>query len=456
MTDLPQSPVTQIISQTPPVTTQAPVLPSPQPLPTKQNFIPILLFTLPIVISAGVYYGYKNYLSPKPPPLANTTTATPEPVAVAHPLDGFTPMVDASSLLAYMKDNDKEIYGDEEIILINPATKKETALSIKKPNYVYKYYGSDQLFYLPQNDKGEYHILNLKTGIDQTIDLLDHSDKSVGIMININNITEISPDGRYLVFNGSYNWPCPSMSPFPSGFEGGYGPCGPDESLADPSGYFLYDIQNNKSTNLEVNTFRTSRWDTYNNKLYFVDYDTSSTKSLDLTTKVLAHVDSTSNFGYFVYPLVKSNKIVKFEAATGDNGTGPFGKIYLVDTKGSSEVKIDNTNTWTDIQPFITANPSESDILYRRSTNIEGLHRNSIYRFNVATGKMSRLTKEDKTLSYSKNVSWINDHEIVTSVDVIESTNYTNQNQYLVKIDLNTLEETRLTSHDQVMYFNSQ
>ncbi len=431
----------------PPIESESltPIVPNPRP---RASLALWLLGIVVIAIMAGVgYYRYSTFTP--------TSSPTPTP-APAQSLSGFSPMPDATSLLAYLKENNRDVFGDEEIVLINPATKKETLLLIKKASYAYKYYGSEYLFYFTQNNLGEYHRLNLQTGHDETFDLLDHGDARVDITLNVNAITDISPDGNYLVFNTSFSWPCPTMSPFPSGFQGGYGPCGPEESLDNPSGYYLYNFKTNQSTHLPVNTYRTSRWDIANAKLYFVDYDQSSTHALDLKSKTLTNIDTTGRFGYYTYPLVQKDQLVKFEGSTGDDNLGPFGKIYLINNSDHKETPIDSVNSWTDIQPFITASPGESDILYRRSTNIAGLHRNSIYRFNLESGKTSRLTKDDDSLSYSIYVSWLSDHEIVTSVDVIEPNNYNNQNQYLVKIDLNTLKEERLTNHDQVMYFNTQ
>jgi hypothetical protein len=445
--------------ETSPISPVIPVVPSPayaQPEPiSSKSMLPAILIALIalVVLGLGSYFGYQTILK-------NSETSkgdiqeSPTPNAITTTLKDFTPMPDASEQLVYVKNYDSETSGDEEAILINPTTKKEVVLPLKKVNFAYKYYGNDLLFYMLQNDKGEYHILNLKTGTDKVYDLLDHVDSNVSVSIAINNITEISPDGKYIVFYGSYSFPCPSPSPLPTGFEGGFGPCGPEQNLDNPVGYFLYDVEQDKSTYLQEDFARVSRWDIQNKKLYYVS--SSSTRLLDLKDKSLIHIDSTSDFGYFTYPLVKKNLLVKFEGATGDSGKGPFSKINLVKNTDRSETLIDSTNSWTDIQPFITANEAETDVLYRRTTHVAGLQRASIYHYKLADGKAIRISKDDNSLSYSNYVSWISDHEIVTSVDVIEEEGYNNQNANLVKIDLNTLVETPLTDHSQVMYFNSQ
>jgi hypothetical protein len=450
----PQPPVSPVPAPTP-VAASSLAFTQPEPITPKSKLPAILIaFIVLVLLGIGSYFVYQAFLRDSSLQTSKSVES-PKPETNSVALEGFVPMADASEQLVYIKNYDSEIYGEEEAILINPTTKNETVLPLKKINFAYKYYGSDLLFYLIQNNQGEYHILNLKTGIDQTFDVLDHSDKTVDVAVYLNNITEISPDGKYMVFNGSYFFPCPSPStPLPSNFEGGFGPCGPEQSLDNPMGYFLYDVEKNKSTYLQTDTVRISRWDMANDKLYFVE--NSSTKILDLVDKTLTYADSTSNFGYFTYPLVKKDLLVKFEGGTGDSGNGPFGKINLVKNSDGSETLIDSTNTWTDIQPFLTANDEETDVLYRRSTNINGIHRDSIYRYKLADGKATRVSKDDNSLSYSNYVSWISDHEIVTSVDPIEEEGYSNQNKYLVKIDLNTLEETRLTDHAQVMYFNSQ
>jgi hypothetical protein len=450
---IPQPPVSPVPAPTP---VAAPSFAFAQREPiTPKSKLPAILIAIIVLVLLGIgsYFGYQAFLSSSSPQTSQSV-GSPKPNTTTATLEGFAPMADASELLVYMKNYDNEIYGEEEAVLINPNTKVETVLPLKKISFVNKYYGSDLLFYLLQNDKGEYHILNLKTGVDQTYDLLDHSDIAASISVNINNITEISPDGKYIVFNGGYFYPCPSPSPFPSGFEGGFGPCGPEQNLDNPSGYYIYDVEKNKSTYLQTDTVRVSRWDIANQKLYFVE--NSSTEVLDLKDKSLTYADSSSNFGYFTYPLIKKDLLVKFEGGTGNSGTSPFGKINLVKNSDGTETLIDSTNTWTDIQPFLTANDEETDVLYRRSTNINGIHRDSIYRYNLADGKATRVSRDDNSLSYSNYVSWVSDHEIVTSVDPIEEEGYSNQNKYLVKIDLSTLEETRLTDHSQIMYFNSQ
>ncbi len=438
--------------------THSPVTPLPEQ-PAANDPIPVgdpthyltksLLLIILVLIGVVGYLIYSLRYS-----TSLSLSPTPSPSSTPYPLAGFTPMPDASNQLAYLKDPNREVMGDEQLVLINPSTKQETPLDIKQANYVYKYYGSDLLFYFVQNDRGEYHVLNLKTGHDRVYDLLDHTDNTVGVNIGINNISEISPDGKYLVFYGSYFTPCPFPSPLPSGFEGGYGPCGPAESLDNPTGYFLYDFESSKATFLQSELPRVSRWDTINKKLYFVDG--SSTKVLDLVNKSYTFLDSTSHFGYYTYPLLRHDKLVKLEGSTGDSGSAPFTKLSLLTTSDQSTLTIDQSPSWTDIQPFITANQSESDVFYQRSTNVKGLHRNSIYRYNLLGAKLSQVTKKDNSLSYSFYLAWLGDHEFVTFVDLVNETNFSQTKRNLVKIDLNTQTETMLTDHDQVTFFNTQ
>ncbi len=432
-----------------------PPIPDPIPSAPRSPWIGIILGLFIVACgSAAAYFWY--FKSSSEPKDSSDTVASASPSPIATKLPEFAPLDSAAETLVYITDDDNEKPGDEEIWLINPVTKKETKLPLTKAVQAFKYYGQTNLYYSVTNDRGEYHVLDLATGVDTVYDLLDHTDKTASVSISLNDINHISPDGKYLVFSASFFTVCPSPSPFPSGFEGGFGPCGPEESLETPSGYYLYDFANHKTTFLG-SVFRISRWDTVKHKLYVTDYENGNhTKAIDLVSKTVATIDSTQSFGYFLYPLLATNQLVKFEGATGDSGTPAFGKIYLLNADNLPGPTIDTSPTWTDIQPFITSSPTDSDILYRRSVNVDGLHHNSIYRYNLATSKASRLSKDQSYLSYNIYVSWIDDHTLVTSVDPIEKEQYNSGNQYLVKIDLYTGEETRLTTTDNIQRFNSQ
>lgn len=416
-----------------------------------------LWLTLGLILVACGLAAYLFYIQPSTSlQTSSGTAANLPPTPVATTLSEFDPIESAAETLVYISDNDPDAYGGEEVWLINPHTQEQTQVLLDKVVMAYKHYGSPELYYTVTNDRGEYHVLNLETGKDTVYDLLDHTDPSVSVSISVNSINQISPDGKYLVFEAGFYTVCPSPSPFPSGFEGGFGPCGPEESLETPSGYYLYDFAKQKATHLG-GLSRVTRWDLDQHKLYVVDSTSGShTKVIDLVTKSVTIIDSTQHFGYFLYPLLASDQLVKFEGGTGDGGTSPFGKIFLLKTGELPGKTIDESPTWTDIQPFITSSPDDKTVLYRRSVNVDGIHHNSIYRYDLDSGEASRLSKDQPYLGYNIYVTWINDYTLVTSVDPIEKDLYNGYNQYLVKIDLKTGEETRLTTNSNIQRFNSQ
>ncbi len=416
-----------------------------------------IIFGLFLIVCASIgaiYFLSSNNSVEQNGSLGANSTSSPTPKSTQ--LQNFIPVESASDTLVYISDNDLEQVGNEEVWLINPNTKKETKLPINDIAFAFKYFGQAKLFYSVTNDRGEYHGLDLSTGEDFVYDLLDHQDPSATVSINQSDINFISPDSKYMIFGASFFKPCPSPSPLPTGFEGGFGPCEPDESLETPSGQYLYDFASQKATYLG-SVFRVSRWDTAKQRVYVTDMENGNkTKVIDLVNKNVSTIDTTESFGYFLYPLLSNDLLVKYEGATGNDGESPFSKIYLVKQGNNPGNTIDTSPTWTEVQPFITSSPNDSDVLYRRAPNINGIHHNAIYRYNLSTGKASRLSKNQSYLSYNIYVSWIDDHSFVTSVDPIEKEQFNNSNQYLVKIDLNTGEETVLTTKNDIQRFNTQ
>lgn len=422
-------------------------------IPPRSPWFAAAMVLLTLLIGAIVYFitlkPQQNFLNQP----ENKLSASSAPITTVFP--DFTPMEDAEENLVYIVNDKPSEPGNEQVWLINPNTQVSEQLMIEDVVVAFKHYGQPTLHYTITNQKGEYHVLDLSTGKDTVYDLIDHSDKTASVSISVNNIMHLSPDGKYLVFEASFFSDCPSPSPFPSAFEGGFGPCGPDESLEAPSGLYLYDFANHKAIHIG-GLARVARWDTEKQKLYLVDYENGNdTKMINLATKTFSEIDRTESFGYFLYPLLKANYRVKFEGGSGNEGDSPFGRIYLTNSGDTPDIEIDNSPTWTDIQPFITSSPSDSDVLYRRSINMEGIHHNSIYRYNLESGETTRLTKDESYLSYNIYLSWINDYTFVTSVDPIENEQYDSSNQYLVKIDVRSGEETRLTSGSNIQRFNS-
>lgn len=440
----------------PPVT-EAPTLPPVVPAPPKSHLglLISVLVILALVVVGYFAYPYLSSIYPKSPVSSPGSIATPSPTLA--PISAYPPVENAQNSLVYIRMPNPKQPSQLQAWLIDPATGKEQVLSLKNFAEVYKYYGSSQLFYKPIGDKGEFRILDLTTGTEQSYILITHPDPSVREGVNVNNISEISPDGKYLVFQASFDLPCPSPSPFPSGFERGFGPCGPDESLEAPTGYYLYDFSARKSTYLGGAQIRVSRWDPSSLKLYYIDYGQgNTTKALDLTTKTITFVDSTPNFGYFTYPLLLSHQLIRQEGATGTSGTPAFSKISLLDLNTQKSTDIDNTTDWVIIQPFIFSSPDDQNIIYVRTGLVgDGIRRFSLYRYSLADKKSTDLTPGDNTANYSVYADWIDSHTFVTSVNTIK-TPYSNASNYLVKIDVTTGKITRLTPQDIVYRFNTQ
>jgi hypothetical protein len=435
-----------------------PVSPIPPP-PRSRSLLPLIIIIVAIIAAAG-YLAYRYFVlgsllpagAPQSSPAASAVPAASTfsrvlPVQIANP----------SSVLAYVRDADPETTGFE-VWLIDPATAKEEKLDIGLVLEAFKHYGSSLLFYRPVSDagnSGELRVLDLTDGSEITHTLITHPDPDAIENVYLQNITHISPDAKWLVFSADFFEPCPTPSPFPSGFEGGFGPCQPDENLAFPTGYYLYELATGQATPLP-GMMRLSRWDPEGGKLYFIT--SNATKVLDLATKSSSTPDTSSYFGYYTYPLLSKNMLVKNEAATGDSGAGgrAFATMSLLDLATREAKEFDSVEAWAVIQPFITSSPDENEVLYLRTTHVDGYMRNAIYRYSLTSQSMSRLTPEDNSLSFSLYGAWLDDRTFVTSVNQMEGSEYSNLTNYLVQIDLDTGSVTRLTSHDLVSRFNTQ
>jgi hypothetical protein len=353
----------------------------------------------------------------------------------------------------YLRSQSSETQTIFEAWLIDPSSGAEEQLPINNFTQAYKRYGSTKLWYRPIGDAGEYRLLDLATGIEESHALITHPDPNAGESMNIQELNAISPDNKYLVFSVDFFVPCPSPSPLPSGFQGGWGPCQPDESLTTPSGNYIYNVERREATHVG-DLYRVTGWDMVKRKLYYITE--GATKAMDLDTNLVATTDTTPYFGYITHPLMVSNAIVKLEAATGNGGEAAFGKIYLFNLATQKVTPIDSAPGWAILQPFITASPDERYILYNKGVTVEGIHRNAIYLYDTKTATQSRLTPEDNSVAYRVHGTWTDDKTYITSVDTIEETSYTNNNNYLVKIDIPTGTVTRLTPHDKVYSFNTQ
>lgn len=444
-----------------PVQSQPP-MPAEPVQSEKHMSLKLLLIPLILILFAGGYYGYRYYILKQPVtiPLMSKTFTPPieAPAASAAPVGEkiISPVDQADKKLAYTRIPDPNKPAEHEVWIIDPVSGEEEMLELKGAASAFKHYGNSKLFYKKVNDEqGTVHILDLSTGVDRAVTPSTHPDPTVLESVSIQSVADISPDGKYFTYIVGFYLICPSPSPFPSGFEGGFGPCQPEENLESPSGYYVYDVEADKSQFIGP-LDRVSRWDTAKGQLYYVSYEPyRNTKALDLKSKTITQVDTTEHFGYFTYPLLSKNLLIKNEAGTGESGTSDksFAEMQVVDRATMKSEVFDSVDEWAVIQPFITSSEDDRYVLYIRDTNINGLHRSAIYKYDVETKKVDRLTPEDNSVSYSLQGSWIDSKTFVTAVDPIEETDFNGTNKNLVRIDVGTGKIDRLTTHNMVSYF---
>lgn len=441
-----------------PVTPQPvpnPIIPTPPPVtatltpvaPSKKS--PLLLLLLVILaISAAAVFAFMSYSKSNPSQTASPSTSTP--VANEPVLSSPLPVIENSETkLAYLRDPNTEVMGDNETYLIDVNTLVETKLDLKNVLNVYKHINSTKLYYFTGENDGSIRVYDLKLGTNSTFKLLSHPLDSVRESISINSIDSISPSGNYLVFQAGFYEDCPSMAPFPSGFEGGYGPCMPDESLDYPTGNYLFDVKASKATPL-IELFRVSRWDEAGHKLYYIT--DSTTKALDLTSNTISLFDNTSLFGYFVYPLLKSDTYVKLEGST-EKGV----RIFLTNADRKELGDIESEKPWAILQPFIQSSPNEKNIIYvKTELDSQSFRHNYLYKYDLDKKVSTALTPTDKNTNYSTALTWLDDHTFITTEQLVNPKDYTKPNRNLVKIDINSGELIPLTTHSNVYQFNIQ
>lgn len=427
-----------------------PVIPPPA-RPRRRWLVPVIGLLLGLGLYGAYRFGYLQRFLSSAFPSSPAPSGSSQPALTAYsrvlPLD----QIDPSDSLVYLRDPDSATTQDLEAWLLDPGSGREKKLDLPALAEAYKYYGNPVLYYKPMEGEGIYRILNLETGQETTLKLITHPDPVAIENVRIQDLREISPDGRYFVFMADFFTICPSPSPFPSGFEGGFGPCQPEASLETPFGYYVYDVLNQKATFL-AEYIRVSRWDTANRKLYYVEG--SATKLLDLNNLTESTVDASPHFGYFTYPLLAKNKLLKNEAGTGNSGEAAFGRLTLVNLADQSSVPIDSVDAWAVLQPFMTATPAEDLALYIRTTNITGLHRDAIYRYPVDGGSPARVTPADDSLSFNLRGDWLSQDTYVVMATKITGTDVSQFERYLVKINVRSGELTRLTPHRLVFSFN--
>jgi hypothetical protein len=156
-----------------PVTPQpvpSPIIPTPPPVaatlppvaPSKKS--PLLLFLLVIlVIATAAIFAFMSYSKPTKDETASPSTSAP--VANEPVLSSPLPVIENSETkLAYLRDPNTEVMGDNETYLIDVNTLTETKLDLKNVINVYKHLNSSKLYYFTGENDGSIHIYDLKLG----------------------------------------------------------------------------------------------------------------------------------------------------------------------------------------------------------------------------------------------------------------------------------------------------
>jgi hypothetical protein len=362
-----------------------------------------------------------------------------------------------SNKLLYIKDPNLEVQNDLQTWVYDWENRESSKLDLTGFSRVYKYPDSNIVYY--QSDvqgDDKFYVKNLETEEIKSYKLIDHPQEDVRENATIRGLNSIAPDGSAIVFNTFFTEPCPPFSP-PPGFQGGFGPCEPDPNEDFPGGDYIYRVDTGESYFLSDH-FSISRWDLENNRLFFISqkYQENGLYIFDLDTNKVSLVDKSETFGYGAFPFLKSNKIVKIEATTGDDGkTTSMSKISLVDTDTKEEIVIDN-GRWAEIQPFASIAPDEKSFIYYKTDERKDGHSfGNLYLYGIESGQSTKLTETNYSISYSIKGNWIDGDNFVTSVNLVNTENYTNVNNYLVNINIKSGEIERLTPKDDVYRFNN-
>lgn len=438
----PAPPITLPISNIPP---QSPQVSSNPPEKSKGILIAIVAI-FAVVITAVVCYLVFN---PKSPSDSSISDQSPSSEPNLTNSSSFQVIENSQDKLVYLRSPSLDKPTEKEVWLYDVQTGAEDKLDIANVYLAYKHLNSSKLFYIIGDGQGVVHEVDLSQGTDVSHTLIKHPDPTAKTSIIINSIADISDSGRFMMFGASFFTDCPPRSPLPSGFEGGFGPCQPDESVDTPSGNYLYDFESKKATPL-IDMFRVSRWDEAGRKLYYVT--NSQTKVLDLEAKTVGMIDSTSSFGYFTYPLLKSKQLVKFDGTT-EKGV----RLFLTDSQSQELGEIEGFSPWAILQPFITSSPDEKNIVYvKTANNPEGMRPNFLRAYNIDSKKNLDITPTNISTTYSIYAAWLDNTTLITTELVSDKANYANSKKNLVKINVDTGELTPLTTHGKVFLFNMQ
>ncbi len=356
----------------------------------------------------------------------------------------------------FLKDPNPDVANDLQAWLLSLSAGIRQ-ISLPDFSVAYKYPNSQNVFFTKTTTNGQtdgsIFVKNLMTNEIKQYELIKHPKEEVSEGLSINNLNSIAPDDSMLVYNVFFSQACPPVS-IPPGFEGGFGPCGPDPDPNLPAGYYLYDFKTQTNTYLG-DIVIPAVWDMDNKKFYYntLDYQKNGLKVIDLETKQINMFDQAVTFGYGAYPLLKSNLMIKIEGQTGDvagQESSSVLSLYNLDTK---EKKVLDSGRWAAIQPFASIAPLESKFLYIRSNlDSQGRAIYSLYSYDFQSLQTKKVTPDSMISSYSIYGYWLDENNFITIVNETGS-NYNNARNYLVKIDLINEQVTKLTG-DDVFRFN--
>lgn len=420
-----------------PIANQAPVNPVLESLPPKKNnkiWLKFFGLLLVLVALGGAYWWGKNSQVNQ----SESNLETDQEVVVKEPV--AEQKYDRAELLFTKLVEDSSDSGNlrTEAWLLNLANNQSSKLDLPSPVSVFKHPKSPLVFFTQLNNENTISIKNLLTNEIKQYQVINHPNPEVREGVTINGLSEISPDGKRVIYSVLFSEPCPPIDfeSLPPGFEGGFGPCEPDPDPNLPSGYYLYDFTNQSNTYLG-GVALVSLWDLVDEKLYFNDIDRNQgLKVLNLQTKEVKLFDQAQTFGYGAFPMLKSNLLVKIEGETGDViGQQSTSVLSLTDLSNGSK-KILDSGRWADIQPFASVAPDESKFLYLRTKlDSQGRAFGSLHLYDLSTGKLEQVTPDSFVNSYSIHGYWLDSDNFITTVNESAS-NYDGYNNYLVKIDL--------------------
>lgn len=425
----------------------------PTPIAKPQSRVPMFIIgfltattLISLSVAAYLYLFYERHkldtiFLPNPVPQAETS---PQPLA---------PVVGSNQLLLIKDPNREQVY-DLQAWLINPEDNQQQQLPLTNIFMAYKYPASTTVYYT-QDMGGTIKLLDLATNTTTTHTLIAHPQPDVDEGLTVSELDQIEPNGQAIVFQTMFTEPCPPVT-VPPGFEGGFGPCSPDEDPNLPAGYYIYNFSLKKSTYL-AQAIQVSRWDSAAPAFYFIsrDYQKEGLYRFDLKTNSVDLVKKGESFGYAAFPLFKTNQMIEFEGNTGDSQAGSSSQLSLLN-KDTGKVAVIDSGLWADIQPFAAINPDETAFIYLRSHhNNNGMTTDMLHLVDLKTLAVTQLTPVSLQDSYSIHGVWLNNHTFVTMVDTIETDRYFNGNNYLVKIDTENQQITKMTPQNDVYRFST-